>query len=549
MPTASLVRANRLKASKRQARLAVMRGVQSELAAPTNVEHLFRVLERELSRVLDTTGFILGLYDEISQMVEIIGQMEAGVELPGGSFPLGSGFLSEVIRSRQPRLIRRWSVEGPRVQVQYATGTPGLPEATITVPLPLRDRAIGVLSIQSYTPAAYDEDDLFLVQALAAQVGPAVEALQHGQAKKAVRRVSELEAVLSSMTEGLLILDGAGRIVSLNPPARAIFGLIGAGIILGQPLDREQWGQWPLGAQAVAEALAPVLDALRRGEARRDLEVELNSQGRRVLSFSSAPLFDAPSELVGGVVVFRDVTTQRDVARMKDDLLSITSHDLRTPVTVIKAQAQLIQRALNQGDQNLAVPAKLSDRMKLMIEQTDRLTGMLNNLLDLSRVEAGRLELALVQTDLVDLVKRVAASIQPLTSKHRIEVEAPPGVEGVWDASRLEQVLQNLITNAIKYAPQGGAITVSVEADAHQVVVSVRDRGVGVAPEELPLLFERFYRVAGTRGLEGSGLGLYICQGIVAAHGGRIWAASEGPGCGSSFSFALPRDARPERDT
>jgi signal transduction histidine kinase len=81
------------------------------------------------------------------------------------------------------------------------------------------------------------------------------------------------------------------------------------------------------------------------------------------------------------------------------------------------------------------------------------------------------------------------------------------------------------------------------------VVVSVRDRGVGVAPEELPLLFERFYRVAGTRGLEGSGLGLYICQGIVAAHGGRIWAASEGPGCGSSFSFALPRDARPERDT
>jgi signal transduction histidine kinase len=114
----------------------------------------------------------------------------------------------------------------------------------------------------------------------------------------------------------------------------------------------------------------------------------------------------------------------------------------------------------------------------------------------------------------------------------------------MWDAGRLEQVLQNLVTNAIKYAPGGGPIEISVEADAQQVTVSVRDQGLGIAAEELPQVFERFYRVAGTRGLEGSGLGLYICQGIVSAHGGRIWANSDGPGRGSTFGFSLPRAPR-----
>src|ERR1700704_6487230 len=160
--------------SPRQARLAVMQGVLQASAKPSDVEDLFGTLHRELGRILDTTGFLLGLFDEVSQMVEIVGQIEAGVALPGGSFPLGRGFLSEVIRTGEPRLIRHWSIDGPRVQVQYATRTPGLPEATITVPLLLGDRAIGVLSLHSYRPDAYDEDDLILVQALASQVEPSI---------------------------------------------------------------------------------------------------------------------------------------------------------------------------------------------------------------------------------------------------------------------------------------------------------------------------------------------------------------------------------------
>jgi signal transduction histidine kinase len=518
-----------------------MRSVQNALAELTDLETIFRTLHTELGRVMDATGFILGLHEVGGSMVEIVGQMEGGVELPGGSFPLGEGFLSQVIRNRQPFHIGHWSVEGPRVQVQYATGTPGLPESTVTVPLLVGGRAIGVLSLQSYAVDAYDDDDLFLLQALAAQIAPVIEVLQRGKAVRAVRRVSKLEAVLSSMTDGLLILDADGRITSLNPPARSIFGSLGAGIILGQPLDRELRGQWPLGAKVVADALGPMLEALQRGKAQRDVEVEVNAQGRRVLSFSSAPLSDVSGALAGGVVVIHDVTTQRDVARLRDELLSIASHDLRTPATVLKVQAQMMQRDLQRNDVDAA---KLSGRVDMILEQTDRLTRMLNMLLDLSRVEAGRLDLSPEPVDLADLIRRSVAAVRALSSKHTIEVRAPRRMRGLWDAARLEQVMQNLLTNAIKYAPNGGTIVVSLECRGPELTVSVRDEGLGIAREELAQLFERFYRVARTRGLEGSGLGLYVCQAIVAAHGGRIWATSEGPGRGTTVSFTLPSERR-----
>jgi len=506
-------------------------------ASCTDIEQVFQRLHAELSRVVDTTGFLLGVYDEASQMVEVVGQMEAGVELPGGSFPLGHGFLSEVIRGRRPRHIRHWSVEGPPVQVQYATNTPGLPEATITVPLVVGERAIGVLSIQSYEPDAYDEDDLAVVQVVAARAAVAIEAQRRGLAAKAVRRVSKLEAVLASMGEGLLILDHAGRIVSLNPPAREMFGPLGEGITLGQPLDLEQWGHWPLGARALAEALAPVVEAMRRGEARRDVEVELSVGGRRVLSFSATPLWDGSGDLAGGVVVVRDVTTQRDVARLKDDLLSITSHDLRTPLTVLRGQAQLMQRSLRN---NTHTPEQLLGRVDLMLDQADRLTTMLNRLLDLSKLEAGRLDLKLEPTDLVTLIRSVVVGFQALSSAHTIELDLPPYLEGQWDPARLSQVIQNLMTNAIKYSPEGGTVRLRAGTSNRQAIVCVGDNGLGIPAEDLPELFGRFYRVAGTRGLEGSGLGLYICQGIISAHGGRIWADSDGPGRGSTFSFTLP---------
>jgi signal transduction histidine kinase len=141
----------------------------------------------------------------------------------------------------------------------------------------------------------------------------------------------------------------------------------------------------------------------------------------------------------------------------------------------------------------------------------------------------------------------VISAVQALSTKHNFELHAPRRVVGMWDAARLEQVIQNLLTNAIKYSPDGGKVDVSVVARGPELTVSVRDEGLGIASEELPQLFHRFYRVARTQRLEGTGLGLYVCQAIISAHGGRIWATSGGPGLGSTFAFTLLRQARLSR--
>jgi signal transduction histidine kinase len=161
-------------------------------------------------------------------------------------------------------------------------------------------------------------------------------------------------------------------------------------------------------------------------------------------------------------------------------------------------------------------------------------------LLDLSRIEAGRLDIRRGPVDLGALASAAVAEVQATTDQHRIEVHVDGQALGFWDADRLHQVLTNLLTNAVKYSPDGGLIRVEIAVCDGRVTVCVRDCGVGLTPEEAQHVFERFFRVQSARRLEGSGLGLYICQSILAAHGGHIWVESAGPGQGCSFCFALP---------
>ncbi|MDQ3702838.1 MAG: GAF domain-containing protein [Chloroflexota bacterium] len=215
--------ASRHHVGRLRARLAALSAVSQAASRALDLDQLFRAVYEGTSQALDVTGFILGLYDAASQTVEIVRQMDSGVALPGGSFPLGSGFTSEVIRTRRPRLIRHWSRDEPRVQVQYATDHRGLPESGITVPLLAGEQVVGVLSLQSYEAEAYDEDDLLMLQAIAGQTGAAIENLRHSQRRDAQlrRRVSELEIILASMADALVITDTAGpSSSSTRPPAR-----------------------------------------------------------------------------------------------------------------------------------------------------------------------------------------------------------------------------------------------------------------------------------------------------------------------------------------
>jgi two-component system, OmpR family, sensor histidine kinase VicK len=248
--------------------------------------------------------------------------------------------------------------------------------------------------------------------------------------------------------------------------------------------------------------------------------------------------------------------TERKLAQIelndfRDQFLSVVSHDLRSPLTSIKGFAELLKRGFEKELQN---PAEATNNTKLeryrrqaesILSQTIRMNEMIDHLLDYSRIEQGRLKLEYtVNADIVELVKEVIETHRVTSNDHHIHFptqEQPVGVD--LDKLRIEQVLNNLIHNALKYSPANTTVTVAVsrQAELNEVVVSVRDEGYGIPKEQQPRLFERFYRVQTEQNktIKGTGLGLYISSQIVKQHGGRIWFESEF-GKGSTFYFSLP---------
>ena len=250
-----------------------------------------------------------------------------------------------------------------------------------------------------------------------------------------------------------------------------------------------------------------------------------------------------PEILRAKVRVFCDLFVRGEMIRMrsvesdaKDVFLADVIHELKTPLAAAKAQAQL---ALHQlGDRR--TDATTARSLRLISQQIDRLNRLVGDLLEASRLEAGSVELQTSQFDLSALLEEMRNRMQPLGDRHPIRINAPEKLPLIADKDRLEQVLANLLSNAIRYSPEGGPIEVDAETTGDGVHIRVRDRGLGIPREHQQLVFERFGRAHGTS-FGGLGLGLAISKGIVERHGGRIWVESTGrPGEGSVFHVQLP---------
>jgi signal transduction histidine kinase len=208
----------------------------------------------------------------------------------------------------------------------------------------------------------------------------------------------------------------------------------------------------------------------------------------------------------------------------------MVSHDLRGPLTVLRATAQLLHRRATTDHRAI----------ETILRQADRMNRLIDDLSGIVQLETGTLVLNLQEVDLLALARREAEAIQAQTSHHLVRVESSvPAAIGTWDPERLGQVLQNVLDNAVKYSPEGGEILVRITSAPGEIRLSVSDQGAGIAPADLPRLFERYYRAHGGNHTAGLGLGLYIARMLVEAHGGRIWAEST-PGQGSTFTIALP---------
>ncbi|WP_242345705.1 sensor histidine kinase [Anaeromyxobacter terrae] len=357
-----------------------------------------------------------------------------------------------------------------------------------------------------------------------------VAAAESTARRAAEEREGQLRAILAALREGVTVVDRRGAVILRNRAACEAVGLRD-----GEAPGPENLSVARPGGEPVPPAQWPI-ERIRRGEEFEDEELVVTHRDgttRRVVT-GARVVRDETGETVAGIVVSRDVTELRRLEQSREDLLRTVSHDLRTPLSVVLGSANALARQLEAGSL-----VREGEQVARITRSARRMASLISDLVDSARYDAGRLELRRVPTHLGRLVEAALRSL-PAGPSGRVRVVASEDVPPVQvDPARLERVIVNLLTNALKYSPPDAPVEVRVSRADGEAVVSVSDRGVGVPPEELPRLFERYYRARSAGRTEGIGLGLYIARQLVLAHGGRIWAESR-VGAGSTFAFALP---------
>jgi PAS domain S-box-containing protein len=336
----------------------------------------------------------------------------------------------------------------------------------------------------------------------------------------------EFQAILSSMAEGIVVLDPANRVISLNPAAEKLLGIdahesVGGDVERYLPLDQGE--------------LTDVLVKQSSGESRL-LRKRL---GERVLSITVRAVESNENQTGKTVLAIRDITDLDRVDQMKSEFVSMVSHELRTPLTSIKGYVDMVLDG-EAGNIN----EEQTSYLEVAKNNTDRLIDLVNELLDISRIEAGRIELKLRALPIQDIVRSVAVSLRTQMEESNIELKLDMPQKPVMvfaDAGRLTEILTNLLINANHYSTGGASIAVSMHVIDGQARIDVTDTGIGIAPEDVDKIFNKFYRVDNsiTRQVGGTGLGLAVTKSLVELHGGQIWVSS-GLGEGSTFSFTIP---------
>ena len=335
---------------------------------------------------------------------------------------------------------------------------------------------------------------------------------------------------------GLTALDG--RLMDANPALAEMLGYSVSELCRLEPSDLS------VGPESRAE-YEPLLQSLRSGRRtryRRETRMRRRdgSEMWAAVTVSALPMSDHGSVL--GIVMIADISRRKEIERLKDEFVSVVGHELRTPLTSIRGSLGLIDAGA-MGD----LPVEAAEMISVAISNTDRLVRLINDILDIERMEAGRGELELAAVSGATLVRQAIQGVQATADAAQITFRCELDEVLVWsDADRILQALINLLGNAVKFSPRGGEIRVAVTADGEQAGFLVRDHGRGIPTEQLESVFERFRQVDGSdaRDKGGTGLGLAISRGIVEQHGGRIWAQS-GPGGGTTFHFTLPLANRP----
>jgi signal transduction histidine kinase len=401
------------------------------------------------------------------------------------------------------------------------------------LPLAAHGRVIGVIFIFRNYADLFTPDDRVLLQSFADQAAIAVfNAQLYGDVSYEKQR---LDALLDSAADGILILNADLAIERCNSAFEKLYGLSRDEIAGRKHSEIIKWKKEPQGTvleDSVINSwpLTPNATLYVEGDLERPQPPHLP------VGITYAPLLSDENKLRNVFVSVRDITHFRTADEIKATFISIVSHELRTPVALIKGYASTLRRDDARWDKHT-----INDSLTVIEEEADRLSKMIDDLLDASRLQAGGLSLNQADVAIPSLALRVTERFTPQSPKHRLITEFPqnfPVIIG--DETRIEQVLANLVSNSLKYAP-AGEIKISGTVRPEQVLVCVSDEGSGIEAKDLPYIFDRFYRSTNAvKQTKGAGLGLYLARAIVEAHGGRIWADPK-PDSGARICFSLPR--------
>jgi PAS domain S-box-containing protein len=358
------------------------------------------------------------------------------------------------------------------------------------------------------------------------------------QSRRLAEAKARQEAVLASIGDGVVVVSDKGEVIFINAQALSMLK-VSADLIIGKHLIRaiEMFGadKKPIGTDS-----HPMQQALLRGQKISTTELYFRRADSKnfPVAVTASPVF-LQQVLIGGVLVFRDVTHEKEVDRMKTEFISLASHQLRTPLSAMKWFAEM----LISGD-----AGELTEEQKEMVNNiylsNERMIELVNSLLNISRIESGRIIIDPRPTNLKKLIDEVIGELQPkiATKKHAVVVSVHSQLPEVnIDSKLIRHVYMNLLTNAIKYTAEGGEVHVMVSRSGSELVSQVSDNGYGIPLNQQEKIFQKFFRADNVAKFEtdGTGLGLYLVKAIVEASGGHIWFKSE-EGKGSSFWFSLP---------
>jgi signal transduction histidine kinase len=581
------------RAASRDAALdKMLEQISAEVSSTLSLNDILLRILTHLSGAIAFTGGSIALVTPRNEleMAAAIGEIDDAARRV--RLPVGQGISGWVAAHGQPYLSNNLDEEDNVRPVGRSVGTNRNIRSYMAAPLLVEGQVIGILQVNSPEVNAFSPDDVALLSQVAGRCASAVaQARLFAELRARAERLAILNAISRRLSSKLDLdelfstcYDQVRRVMTLDaffvalydpdhavlryefqadagviyPKSQAAMGegLTSYVVQSGASLVCSHRANWPAAVTPVPFGSAQQSQSL--------LLVPLIFE-QRVLGAMSAQSYEAHAYSEQDVRLFTTLASQTAVAirnaelyqseraaqRAKTEFLSLISHELKTPLTSIKGTAQMMTRRILKAYSagQLADPVQDQARqadirsLSLVIGQVDRLTRLVDDLLDISRLQSGRFELFPTSTDLVRVVRGVVDSLRPTSPAHRLLLDVPPVLPGVFDPLRIEQVLTNLINNAIKYSPSNTEIQVWVRQEDGAAVVCVIDQGPGLSAEEQVRIFERYFRAEAGRRAPGSGLGLglYISRQLVEHHGGAIWVESA-PDAGATFCFRLPLD-------